>query len=202
MAILNVCANKTELNNLKRKLALARHSSQLLKNRLGELTEKLAILEADIEPLSQAINEKFDKANFLMQMAAGEMSSEQMNFSLMGLQNAVEIETTQESFLGYTLPDYKLKQINSELETPYSLAFTTFSFDDAIKVYNSISDDLVSFTQIKEQYEILSAKADEIKNEIALLENSVIKDCEDTIKHISSKIKAKQRNSAIQKVFL
>lgn len=202
MAILNVCANKTELNNLKRKLASARHSSQLLKNRLGELTEKLAILEADIEPLSQAINEKFDKANLLMQMAAGEMSSEQMNFSLMGLQNAVEIETTQESFLGYTLPDYKLKQVSSELETPYSLAFTSFSFDEAIEVYNSISDDLVSFTQIKEQYEILSYKADEIKNEIALLENSVIKDCEDTIKHISSKIKAKQINSAIQKVFL
>lgn len=202
MAILNVCANKTELNNLKRKLASARHSSQLLKNRLGELTEKLAILVADIEPLSLAINEKFDKANLLMQMAAGEMTGEQMNFSLMGLQNAVEIETTQESFLGYTLPDYKLKQINSELETPYSLAFTSFSFDEAIEVYNSISDDLVSFTQIKEQYEILSDKADEIKNEIALLENSVIKDCEDTIKHISSKIKAKQINSAIQKVFI
>lgn len=204
MAVMNVNPTRMELTNLKRKLVTARRGHKLLKDKRDELMRQFLILVRENKSLRKTVEEKMKKASSYMALASGEMSDNEISVALMLSGQKISVDVEKKSIMSVPVPKYKyehkLQEDNGAFS--YGFAFTSGDLDEAIKIYDSLSKDLLRLAEVEKTCQLLAREIESTRRRVNALEHVLITDYEDTIRYISGKLEENDRsnNTRLMKV--
>lgn len=197
MAVMNVNPTRMELTNLKRKLVTARRGHKLLKDKRDELMRQFLILVRENRELRKKVEEKIKTANQFMSLASGEMSDKELSVALMLSGQKLSVELKNRNIMSVSVPEFKLRQSLSEENGAYSygFAFTSGDLDEAMKIYTSLTNDLMKLAETEKTCQLLSKEIENTRRRVNALEHVLITDYEDTIKYITVKLDENERSN-------
>ena len=197
MAVLNVNPTRMELTNLKRKLVTARRGHKLLKDKCDELMRQFLFLIRENKELRKRVEEKSRLANSHMTLAAGEMSDNEIAVALMLSSQKISVEVKEKNITNVSVPEFKVnnKLSGADAAFSYGFAFTSAELADAIKLYKSLSEDLIKLAEIEKTCQLLSKEIESTRRRVNALEHVLITDYEDTIKYITVRLEENERNN-------
>lgn len=197
MAVMNVNPTRMELTNLKKKLLTARRGHKLLKDKRDELMRQFLILVRENKELRKSVESKIKKANEYMSLASGEMNDKEISVALMlsGQKLAVDVET--KNVMSVSVPKYKINQALSEDNGAFSygFAFTSGDLDEAMRIYTSLTKDLMKLAETEKTCQLLAKEIEGTRRRVNALEHVLITDYEDTIKYITIKLDENERSN-------
>lgn len=197
MAVMNVNPTRMELTTLKKKLVTARRGHKLLKDKRDELMRRFLILVKENKALRKSVEEKMKLAASHMALASGEMSDSEIAVALMlsGQKTTVEIE--KKNIMSVPVPSFslnhKLNEDNGSFS--YGFAFTSGDLDEAVKIYSSLSNDLLRLAEVEKTCQLLAREIEGTRRRVNALEHVLIADYEDTIRYISAKLEENDRSN-------
>ena len=197
MAVMNVNPTRMELTNLKKKLLTARRGHKLLKDKRDELMRQFLILVRENRSLRRSVEEKIRTANQYMSLASGEMSDKEINVALMLSGQKLSVELKNKNIMSVPVPEFKLNQTLSEDNGAYSygFAFTSGDLDEAMKIYTSLTKDLMKLAETEKTCQLLAKEIEGTRRRVNALEHVLIADYEDTIKYITEKLDENERSN-------
>lgn len=197
MAVMNVNPTRIELSNLKKKLLTARRGHKLLKDKRDELMRQFLVLIKENKELRKSVEEKIRLANSYMSLAAGEMSDNELSVALMLSRQKLNLEVEKKNMMSVLVPEYKFSQSLSENNGAYSygFAFTSGMLDEGVRIYSSLTQDLIRLAQIEKTCQLLSKEIESTRRRVNALEHVLITDYEDTIKYITVKLEENDRSN-------
>lgn len=197
MAVMNVNPTRMELTNLKRKLVTARRGHRLLKDKRDELMRQFLLLVKENKDLRKTVEEKMKLANSYMALASGEMSDNEISVALMLSGQKISVEVGSRNITSVSVPtfkfNHKLPEDNGAFS--YGFAFTSGDLDEAVKIYSSLSEDLLRLAEVEKTCQLLSKEIEGTRRRVNALEHVLIADYEDTIKYISVKLEENERSN-------
>lgn len=197
MAVMNVNPTRIELTNLKRKLVTARRGHKLLKDKRDELMRQFLILVKENKALRKTVEDKMKLANSYMALASGEMSDNEISVALMLSGQKITVDVEKKNIMSVPVPKFNLNHKLSEENGVYSygFAFTSGDLDEAVKVYSSLSKDLLRLAEVEKTCQILAKEIEGTRRRVNALEHVLITDYEDTIKYITVKLEENDRSN-------
>lgn len=197
MAVMNVNPTRMELTNLKKKLLTARRGHKLLKDKRDELMRQFLILVRENRVLRRSVEEKIKAANQYMSLASGEMSDKEINVALMLSGQKIQVELKNKNIMSVPVPEFRLNQTLSEENGAYSygFAFTSGDLDEAMKIYTSLTKDLIKLAETEKTCQLLAKEIEGTRRRVNALEHVLIADYEDTIKYITEKLDENERSN-------
>lgn len=197
MAVMNVNPTRMELTNLKKKLLTARRGHKLLKDKRDELMRQFLLLIRENKELRKNIEERIRQANVYMSLASGEMSDKEISVALMLSAQKLTVDVTNKNIMSVSVPEFKVNQTLSDSNGAYSygFAFTSGDLDVAMKIYTSLTEDLLRLAEIEKTCQLLAKEIEGTRRRVNALEHVLITDYEDTIKYITVKLDENERSN-------
>ena len=197
MAVMNVNPTRMELTSLKRKLVTARRGHKLLKDKRDELMRQFMLLIKENKALRKTVEEKMKLANSYMALASGEMSDEEISVALMLSGQKAFVELKEKNIMSVAVPDFNLKFKHSEegASFSYGFAFTSGDLDEAVRIYSSLTKDLLRLAEVEKTCQLLAREIEGTRRRVNALEHVLITDYEDTIKYITVKLEENDRSN-------
>ncbi|MBE6785040.1 MAG: V-type ATP synthase subunit D [Ruminococcaceae bacterium] len=197
MAVMNVNPTRMELTTLKKKLVTARRGHKLLKDKRDELMRQFLLLVKENKALRKTVEEKMKRANAFMALASGEMSDSEINVALMLSGQKVGVELKKKNVMSVSVPEYTFNRRLGEDDGgfSYGFAFTSGDLDEAIRIYTSLSEDLLRLAEVEKTCQLLAREIEGTRRRVNALEHVLITDYEDTIKYISVKLEENDRSN-------
>ncbi len=197
MAVMNVNPTRMELTTLKKKLVTARRGHKLLKDKRDELMRQFLLLVKENKALRKTVEEKMKRANAFMALASGEMSDSEINVALMLSGQRVGVELKKKNVMSVSVPEYTFNRRLGEDDGgfSYGFAFTSGDLDEAIRIYTSLSEDLLRLAEVEKTCQLLAREIEGTRRRVNALEHVLITDYEDTIKYISVKLEENDRSN-------
>lgn len=197
MAVMNVNPTRMELTNLKRKLVTARRGHKLLKDKRDELMRQFLLLVKENKALRKTVEEKMKLANSYMALASGEMSDNEISVALMLSGQKITVDVEKKNIMSVSVPTFTFKHKLSEDNGAFSygFAFTSGDLDEAIRIYSSLSEDLLRLAEVEKTCQLLAKEIEATRRRVNALEHVFITDYEDTIKYITVKLEENERGS-------
>ena len=197
MAVMNVNPTRMELTTLKRKLVTARRGHKLLKDKRDELMRRFLILVKENKALRKSVEEKMKLANSYMALASGEMSDNEITVALMLSGQKLSVDIENKNIMSVPVPEYKLNHKLSENNgaVSYGFGFTAGDLDEAVKIYSSLSKDLLRLAEVEKTCQLLAREIEGTRRRVNALEHVLIADYEDTIRYISAKLEENDRSN-------
>lgn len=194
---MNVNPTRMELTNLKKKLITARRGHKLLKDKRDELMRQFLILVRENRELRKRVEEKIKKANQYMSLASGEMSDKEISVALMLSGQKLSVELKNKNIMSVSVPEFRVNQTLSEENGAYSygFAFTSGDLDEAMKIYTSLTKDLMKLAETEKTCQLLAKEIEGTRRRVNALEHVLITDYEDTIKYITVKLDENERSN-------
>lgn len=197
MAVMNVNPTRMELTTLKKKLVTARRGHKLLKDKRDELMRQFLLLVKENKALRKTVEEKMKKASSYMALASGEMSDSEISVALMLSGQKISVDVKKKNIMSVSVPEFipdrKLSENNGAFS--YGFAFTSGDLDEAIRIYSSLSEDLLKLAEIEKTCQLLSKEIEGTRRRVNALEHVLITDYEDTIKYITVKLEENDRSN-------
>ena len=197
MAVMNVNPTRMELTTLKKKLVTARRGHKLLKDKRDELMRQFLLLVKENKALRKTVEEKMKKASSYMALASGEMSDSEISVALMLSGQKISVDVKKKNIMSVSVPEFSLERKLSENNGAFSygFAFTSGDLDEAIRIYSSLSEDLLKLAEIEKTCQLLSKEIEGTRRRVNALEHVLITDYEDTIKYITVKLEENDRSN-------
>lgn len=197
MAVMNVNPTRMELTTLKKKLVTARRGHKLLKDKRDELMRQFLLLVKENKVLRKNVEEKMKKASSYMALASGEMSDSEISVALMLSGQKISVDVKKKNIMSVSVPEFSLERKLSENNGAFSygFAFTSGDLDEAIRIYSSLSEDLLKLAEIEKTCQLLSKEIEGTRRRVNALEHVLITDYEDTIKYITVKLEENDRSN-------
>lgn len=197
MAVMNVNPTRMELTNLKKKLLTARRGHKLLKDKRDELMRQFLLLIRENRELRKNVEEKIRQANVYMSLASGEMSDKEISVALMLSAQKLTVDVTNKNIMSVSVPKFKVNQTLSDSNGAYSygFGFTSGDLDVAMKIYTSLTEDLLRLAEIEKTCQLLAKEIEGTRRRVNALEHVLITDYEDTIKYITVKLDENERSN-------
>lgn len=197
MAVMNVNPTRMELTTLKKKLVTARRGHKLLKDKRDELMRQFLLLVKENKALRKTVEEKMKKASSYMALASGEMSDSEISVALMLSGQKISVDVKKKNIMSVSVPEFSLDRKLSEDNGAFSygFAFTSGDLDEAIRIYSSLSEDLLKLAEIEKTCQLLSKEIEGTRRRVNALEHVLITDYEDTIKYITVKLEENDRSN-------
>ena len=197
MAVMNVNPTRMELTTLKKKLVTARRGHKLLKDKRDELMRQFLLLVKENKALRKTVEEKMKKASSYMALASGEMSDSEISVALMLSGQKISVDVKKKNIMSVSVPEFitdrKLSENNGAFS--YGFAFTSGDLDEAIRIYSSLSEDLLKLAEIEKTCQLLAKEIEGTRRRVNALEHVLITDYEDTIKYITVKLEENDRSN-------
>lgn len=197
MAVMNVNPTRMELTTLKRKLVTARRGHKLLKDKRDELMRRFLILVKENKALRKTVEEKMKLAASYIALASGEMSDNEIAVALMLSGQKISVDIENKNIMSVPVPEYrvnhKLSENNGALS--YGFGFTAGDLDEAVKIYSSLSKDLLRLAEVEKTCQLLAREIEGTRRRVNALEHVLIADYEDTIRYITAKLEENDRSN-------
>lgn len=202
MAVLNVNANKSELNDIKDKLASAERGHKLLKDKQDGLMKQFIEMIRKNNQLRIEVEEVLSQsfADFLI--ASASMSPEMLEEAVSFPKQELTVDIKTRNFMSVDIPIMEFHRGSEENMYPYGYVNTSAELDDAISKLNKVMDKLLELAQVEKACQLMASEIETTRRRVNALEYKRIPDYLDTVKFIEAKLAEKERetNTKLMKV--
>jgi len=194
VARLNVNPTRMEMTRLKKQLKTATRGHKMLKDKLDELMKQFLEIVKENKKLRQEAEKSLEAAYKSFIIARAVMSEEYMGEALMMPKQKVVVDVAKKNIMSVNVPVFDFKSADSRSDIyPYGFAFTSGELDTAMESFSAAMEPLLRLAESEKTAQLLAQEIEKTRRRVNALENVMIPNYQETIKHIAQKLEENDR---------
>jgi V/A-type H+-transporting ATPase subunit D len=175
MALRDIKPTRSELINLKRRIALSERGYKILKmKRDGLIIEFFKVLETAKDSQSD-LQKKYERAIQMMAFANTVEGAIGVNSAAFSVQEVPDITLASKNIMGVVVPEIESSKVKKSLvERGYGLLGTTSAIDEAASSYEDLVEAIIESAEIETTMKKLLDEIESTKRRVNALEFKVI----------------------------
>jgi V/A-type H+-transporting ATPase subunit D len=175
MALRDIKPTRSELINLKRRIALSERGYKILKmKRDGLIIEFFKVLETAKDSRSELL-EKYGRAMEMMAFANTVEGAIGVKSAAFSVQEVPDITLTSKNIMGVVVPEIDSTKVRKSLtDRGYGLLGTTSAIDEAASSYEDLVEAIIESAEIETTMKKLLDEIESTKRRVNALEYKVI----------------------------
>jgi V/A-type H+/Na+-transporting ATPase subunit D len=187
---------RMELMRVKEKLALAKRSHKLLKQKRDALIMEFFEIYKKASDLRNKLNFKLGQAYEQMALVQLMHGPVFLNVVGYGLDNPYVLEVTERNVMGVRIPNLELeKTIKENKINNYSLTSTDYSTDLVIRDFSEVLDMVLDLAETENALKRIIREVEKTKRRVNALEYNLMPKLEDDAKFIRLRLEEMERES-------
>ena len=195
MAALSVKPTRMELQNLKKRLAVAVRGHKLMKDKRDELVRRFIVYARKNRELREQVEEKLGLAMGAFVQASALMSPNELEEALAYPSRSANIEAYIQNELSVPVPRLKVVIDGDTGRLPYGYANTVYDLDVAVLRFYEALPLLVELAEVEKACSMLSDEIEKTRRRVNALEYVMIPRFEETIRIIKMKLDENERGN-------
>lgn len=191
---------RMELNNIKKRIKVAKRGHKLLKDKQDELVKRFIDMIRENDKLRREVELELKEtfANFIVAKAM--MSDLVMQESIMYPVVSGSIEIGERNVMSVTVPTINLvlekSNSNSDAELfPYGFSETSGELDRSIEILRDLMPKLIRLAEVEKACQIMAKDIQKTRRRVNALEYIMIPNMEENIKYITMKLDENERGN-------
>ncbi len=175
MALRDIKPTRSELINLKRRIALSERGYKILKmKRDGLIIEFFKVLE-EAKGSQSELSEKYQRATQMMAFANTIEGAIGVKSAAFSVQEVPDITLASKNIMGVVVPEIESSKVKKSLvERGYGLLGTTSAIDEAASAYEELVEAIIESAEIETTMKKLLDEIESTKRRVNALEFKVI----------------------------
>ncbi len=196
MPISDIPPTKSNLLELKDRLAIARSGHDLLEEKREVLVSELLNIVDDAEALRKEMDERLAHAYRALVAAIGELGREQIERAALACGAEAHIRLTERSVMGVPVPlmDRHLEEVTPQ----FGLLGTSFSLDEALRRFHDALEVILQLAETETAAWRLAVELKKTERRVRALESVFIPQYEETIAYIEALLEESERERIFQ----
>jgi V/A-type H+/Na+-transporting ATPase subunit D len=187
---------RMELMRVKDKLALAKRSHKLLKQKRDALIMEFFEIYKKASDLRNKLNNRLGQAYEQMALVQLMHGPVFLNVVGYGLDNPYVLEVTERNVMGVRIPNLELeKTIKENKINNYSLTSTDYSTDLVIRDFSEVLDMVLDLAETENALKRIIREVEKTKRRVNALEYNLMPKLEDDAKFIRLRLEEMERES-------
>jgi V/A-type H+/Na+-transporting ATPase subunit D len=187
---------RMELMRVKEKLALAKRSHKLLKQKRDALIMEFFEIYKKASDLRNKLNNRLGQAYEQMALVQLMHGPVFLNVVGYGLDNPYVLEVTERNVMGVRIPNLELeKTIKENKINNYSLTSTDYSTDLVIRDFSEVLDMVLDLAETENALKRIIREVEKTKRRVNALEYNLMPKLEDDAKFIRLRLEEMERES-------
>jgi V/A-type H+-transporting ATPase subunit D len=193
---LDLPPTKSNLLELRDRLAMARTGYDLLEEKREVLVSELLAIIDDADQLRREVDEKLAAAFQALQEAVIELGRDQVERAALACGVKAELAVRERSIMGVLIP--LVEREVSKLEPQYGLLGTSAGLDAAQAQFRETLETILHLAETETTAWRLAVELKKTQRRVNALENILIPQYEETIHYIEAKLEEDERESIFQ----
>ena len=194
MAKTNMNPTRVSLFKLKKNLGTAVKGHRLLKDKRDELIRRSVAISAEIKDLREKVDERIEKSQKLLGVAAALMGDAEISESLILPQGDLECEVSFKNIMNIAVPEFRNVKESPMPDFGYSSA----ELYESVKELVAIKKDLFRLAGLEKSAEIMDAEIERTGRRVNALEHILIPEYSEAIRYIKMRLEENERANSIR----
>lgn len=191
MVQLNIPPTRSNLLQMRTKLAFAREGFGILDKKREVLTVELLKVVSEAEALQKLVHGMLDYAYKALELARLSMGQERVEWAALAVTHSIDVEIINRGMMGVPIP-----HIESSGEPPiisYSLGDTSLALDESNDAFRKVLGEIPRLTESVASVRRLARELKKTQRRVHALEKVFIPQYESTIKFIEQTLEEQDR---------
>ena len=196
MAAQNVTPTRSELINVKRKIALSKSGYNLLKKKRDGLMYEVFAILPKVKSLRAELVKRYAAAQEAINLAAAVEGAIAVRSVAMTVSQPPTVQLKEHNIMGVRVPKIKASSVRKPLsERGYGLIGTGPAIDDAVSGYEGLVEQIVLAAELETAIKRLLDEVEKTKRRVNALEFKVLPELDETRKFIALRLEEMERES-------
>ncbi len=191
MAHLDIAPTRSNLLQMRTRLAFAREGYNILDKKREVLTGELLRVAGEAESLNQQVQGLFENAYQALELARLSMGQERIEWATMAVTHSVEINVVNRGMMGVPIP--KVEAYGEPPAISYSLGDTSVSLDESNEAFRKVLEIIPRLSELSVSVWRLSRELIKTQRRVHALERVFIPQYEETILFIVNTLEEQDR---------
>jgi V/A-type H+/Na+-transporting ATPase subunit D len=196
MAAQNVTPTRSELINVKRKIALSKSGYNLLKKKRDGLMYEIFAILPKVKSLRAELVKRYAAAQESINLASAVEGTIAVRSVAMTVSTPPTVQLREHNIMGVRVPKIKSSSVKKSLsERGYGLIGTGPAIDDAVSGYEGLVEQIILAAELETAIKRLLDEVEKTKRRVNALEFKVLPELDETRKFIALRLEEMERES-------
>lgn len=194
MAAQNVTPTRSELINVKRKIALSKSGYNLLKKKRDGLMYEIFAILPKVKSIRSDLVKRYAAAQQSIQVAAAVEGAITVRSVAMTASSPPKVSLKEHNIMGVRVPKISATSVRHPLsERGYGLVGTSPAIDDAVGSYEALVEQLLLAAELETAIKRLLDEVEKTKRRVNALEFKVLPELDEIKKFIALRLEEMER---------
>lgn len=198
MARLRVKPTRMELSVLKKRLKTSTRGHKLLKDKQDELMRRFIDLIKENNRLRRLVEERLTEAMQRFVLAKSVLPEYFIEEAFALPTQAVSLQIDHDQIMNVKVPQLHIQLPEVTGDFQYGFLTSNSGMDQAIKLLQEVSQDLLRLTEIEKTCQLLADDIEKTRRRVNALEHMIIPQLQETITYIQMKLEENERSNIIR----
>ena len=196
MAAQNVTPTRSELINVKRKIALSKSGYNLLKKKRDGLMYEIFAILPKVKSIRSDLVKRYGAAQDSVNMAAATDGAIAVRSVAYTVAKPPQVQLKEHNIMGVRVPKINATSVRHPLsERGYGLIGTSPAIDDAVGGYEALVEQVILAAELETAIKRLLDEVEKTKRRVNALEFKVLPELDETRKFIALRLEEMERES-------
>jgi len=196
MAAQNVTPTRSELINVKRKIALSKSGYNLLKKKRDGLMYEIFAILPKVKSIRTDLVKRYAAAQESINMAAATEGAIAVRSVAYTVAKPPQVQLKEHNIMGVRVPKINATSVRHPLsERGYGLIGTSPAIDDAVGGYEALVEQVILAAELETAIKRLLDEVEKTKRRVNALEFKVLPELDETRKFIALRLEEMERES-------
>lgn len=196
MAAQNVTPTRSELINVKRKIALSKSGYNLLKKKRDGLMYEIFAILPKVKSIRSDLVKRYNSAQEAVDVAAAVEGAITVRSVAMTVAKPPQVSLKEHNIMGVRVPKITASSVRHPLsERGYGLIGTSPVLDDAVTGYEALVEQIILAAELETAIKRLLDEVEKTKRRVNALEFKVLPELDEIKQFISLRLEEMERES-------
>ncbi|HUR63336.1 MAG TPA: V-type ATP synthase subunit D [Candidatus Thermoplasmatota archaeon] len=194
MAAQNVTPTRSELINVKRKIALSKSGYNLLKKKRDGLMYEVFAILPKVKSIRSDLVKRYQAAQESIQVASAVEGAITVRSVAMTVTHPPQVQLKEHNIMGVKVPKISASSVRHPLsQRGYGLVGTSPAIDEAVGSYEALVEQLILAAELETAIKRLLDEVEKTKRRVNALEFKVLPELEEIRKFIGLRLEEMER---------
>jgi len=196
MAAQNITPTRSELINVKRKIALSKSGYNLLKKKRDGLMYEIFAILPKVKSIRSDLVKRYAAAQESVNMASATEGAIAVRSVAYTVAKPPQVQLKEHNIMGVRVPKINATSVRHPLsERGYGLIGTSPAIDDAVGGYEALVEQVILAAELETAIKRLLDEVEKTKRRVNALEFKVLPELDETRKFIALRLEEMERES-------
>lgn len=196
MAAQNITPTRSELINVKRKIALSKSGYNLLKKKRDGLMYEIFAILPKVKSIRSDLVKRYAAAQESINMASATEGAIAVRSVAYTVAKPPQVQLKEHNIMGVRVPKINATSVRHPLsERGYGLIGTSPAIDDAVGGYEALVEQVILAAELETAIKRLLDEVEKTKRRVNALEFKVLPELDETRKFIALRLEEMERES-------